>query len=108
MPKNTDSSKAWPYWMLRYMMKDDEQAFEDLVWSVGGSPPYGGISYEEAKVVYHLIEDYRGKGMASPARYKAVRKFVTGSAAPAAGHSATGSRGSWCRHSSRSPRPRPL
>src|ERR1041384_1329849 len=80
MAENPDTSKAWPYWILRFMVKDDDEALEDLVWSVGGSPPYGGISYEEAAAVYQLIEDFRGKGLASPVRYKAVRKFIKGHA----------------------------
>jgi hypothetical protein len=71
-----DSSKPWPYWMLRAMMSDDKQGFSDLVWSVFGSPPYGGISYEEAGAVYDLIEDFRGSGMASGARYDAVRSVL--------------------------------
>jgi len=73
---DTDSSKPWPYWMLRHMMADDDQSFWDLVWSVGGSPPYGGISYEEAGSVYELIENFRGKGVATPQHYQAVRKHL--------------------------------
>ena len=76
-----DTSKAWPYWMLRHMMADDDQSFWDLVWSVGGSPPYGGISYEEAEAVYKLVENFRGKGVATPAHYEAVRKVLKGQAA---------------------------
>jgi hypothetical protein len=58
------------------MLQDDDEAYEDLIWSVGGSPPYGGISNEEAEAVYHLIENYRGQGMATPSHYAAVRKFL--------------------------------
>jgi len=64
--------------LLRFMMQDDPQTFWDLVWSVGGSPPYGGVSFEEAEAVYHLIEDFRGSGMAPPARYEAVREVIKG------------------------------
>jgi hypothetical protein len=76
MIESDNTSKAWPYWLLRYMMMDDEQSFEDLVWSVGGSPPYGGISYEEAEAVFNLIENFRGGGMASDTHYETVRKFI--------------------------------
>lgn len=78
MTANPDTSKAWPHFMLRYMMQADEESFNDLIWSVGGSPPYGGVSYEEAGAVYELIEDYRGKGEASPERFDAVRQFING------------------------------
>jgi hypothetical protein len=78
MTANPDTSKAWPHFMLRYMMQADEESFNDLIWSVGGSPPYGGVSYEEAGAVYELIEDYRGKGEASPERFDAVRRFISG------------------------------
>src|SRR5262245_47491464 len=77
LPDNP-SNTPWPYWMLRYIATDDEKAFWDLVWSVGGSPPYGGVSYEEAKAVYDLLEDYRGPGEASPSSYTAVKKFAKG------------------------------
>lgn len=76
MPADVDTTKPWPHWMLDYMLQDDEESMEDLIWSVGGSPPYGGISYEEAAAVYELIEDFRGPGRASAARYDAVRKFL--------------------------------
>ena len=77
-PPDNPSALPWPYWMQRYIATDDEQAFWDLVWSVGGSPPYGGVSYEEAKAVYDLLEDYRGAGEASPASYAAVKMFAKG------------------------------
>ncbi len=67
---------AWPAWMLRYIATDDEGAFWDLVWSVGGSPPYGGVSYDEAKAVYDLLEDYRGPGQAAPTSYERVAAFA--------------------------------
>lgn len=77
-PPGDPSKTPWPYWMLRYIATDNENAFMDLVWSVGGSPPYGGVSYEEAKAVYDLLEDYRGPGEASPKSYDAVRRYVKG------------------------------
>lgn len=67
---------AWPHWMLRYVGSDDEDAMEDLIWSVGGSPPYGGVSYEEASAVYDLLEDYRGPDAASAESYERVQPFV--------------------------------
>jgi hypothetical protein len=70
------TSLAWPYWMVRYMLMDDEESFTELLWSVGGSPPYGGISYEEAEAVYELIEDFRGAGAAAPTSYAAVHAFL--------------------------------
>jgi hypothetical protein len=77
-PPDDPSKTPWPYWMLRYIATDDENAFENLVWSVGGSPPYGGVSYEEASAVYDLLEDYRGPGEASPKSYAAVRGYLEG------------------------------
>lgn len=67
---------AWPHWMLRYVGSDDEDAMEDLIWSVGGSPPYGGVSYDEASAVYDLLEEYRGPGSASGTAYDRVESFV--------------------------------
>jgi hypothetical protein len=78
MSANIDSSLGWPHWMVRYMLHDSADALEELIWSVGGSPPYGGISYEEAAAVFQLVENFRGKGMASPAHYAAVRKLIRG------------------------------
>ncbi len=71
-----ETSMPWPHWLLRSMLADDEASFTQLLWSVGGSPPYGGISYEEAEAVYLLIEDFRGAGAASPERYAAVHAFL--------------------------------
>jgi hypothetical protein len=70
------TSLAWPHWLLRYAASDDRGAFEQLIWSVGGSPPYGGVSYEEASAVYELLEEYQGPGMASAAAYGKVAKFL--------------------------------
>src|SRR5213596_1439490 len=66
----------WPYWMLRYVGSDAPQALEDLIWSVGGSPPYGGVSDDEASAVYDLLEDYRGPGAAEAASYTRVQSFI--------------------------------
>jgi hypothetical protein len=66
----------WPHWMLRYIGTDDQQALYDLVGSVGGSPPYGGISYDEAAAVCDLIEDYVGPGEASAAAYSRVETIL--------------------------------
>src|SRR6185436_7424701 len=64
MPTAPDTSKPWPHFLIRYMLQNDESTFEDLIWSVGGSPPYGGVSYEEAKAIFELVENYRGPGTA--------------------------------------------
>jgi hypothetical protein len=53
----------------------------DAVWSVGGSPPYGGVSYEEALAVYELLEAYRGPGMAPKSAYDAVAAHLGGNPA---------------------------
>jgi hypothetical protein len=74
---------AWPEWMLRYVATDDQGSLEDLMWSVGGSPPYGGVSYEEAAAVYALLEDYHGPGTASDASYQAVHAFLKPHSRPA-------------------------
>jgi hypothetical protein len=66
----------WPEWMLRYVGSDNPDALDDLMWSVGGSPPYGGVSYEEAAAVYELLEEYRGPGAASDEAYEAVDPFI--------------------------------
>lgn len=73
----------WPYWMLRYLGTDDGGALEDLIWSVGGSPPYGGVSYEEAAAVYELLEDYTGEGAAADESYAAVLAFLEPGSEPA-------------------------
>lgn len=79
------TQRPWPLWMLRYAGSDDPEAFDDLLWSVGGSPPWGGVSYDEAAAVYELLEDYAGPGRASEASYAAVRDFLhEGSAATTA------------------------
>jgi|HubBroStandDraft_5_1064220.scaffolds.fasta_scaffold137639_2 hypothetical protein len=70
------TSKPWAFWMLRYIATDDTEAMNDLIWSVGGSPPYGGVSYEEAEAVYELIEDFRGPGEASDERYRRVESYI--------------------------------
>jgi hypothetical protein len=74
---------AWPEWMLRYVGTDDQGSLQDLTWSVGGSPPYGGVSYEEAVAVYALLEDYHGPGAASGASYQAVHAFLKPRSRPA-------------------------
>ena len=58
------------------MVSEDEQAFSGLLWSAGGSPPFGGISYDEAKAVYELTESFLGKGMPSKPRYDIVRRHL--------------------------------
>jgi len=72
------TSIPWPEWMLRYIASDDEEAFDDLIWSVGGSPPYGGVSYDEAEAVYNLLEAYRGPGMADASAYQDVIQYIRG------------------------------
>jgi hypothetical protein len=73
----------WPHWMLRYLGTDDPGALEDLIWSVGGSPPYGGVSYEEAAAVYELLEDYTSAGAAADGSYSAVLAFLEPGSEPA-------------------------
>lgn len=64
---------AWPHWMRRHIAIGSEQTYHDLVWSVGGSPPYGGVDWKQAEAVYTLLEEgYRGPGTASQALYDAV------------------------------------
>jgi hypothetical protein len=70
------TSIPWPQWMLRAVATADESAFWDLIWSVGGSPPYGNVGYQEAEAVYNLLEEFRGPGTASAKAYEAVNKFV--------------------------------
>jgi hypothetical protein len=64
--------------MLRYVGSDDIKAMNDLMVSVGGSPPWGGVSYDEASAVYELLEDYSGPGAAADASYAAVLAFLDG------------------------------
>jgi tetratricopeptide (TPR) repeat protein len=70
------TSFGWNWWLLRYMASDDKTAFNDLVWSVGGSPPYGGISYEEAGAVYDMLESFLGAGLMDQNLYKKVEQMV--------------------------------
>lgn len=72
------SDFPWPYWLLRLVGAGSEQALWDAIWSVGGSPPYGGVSYAEAAEVYALLEAYRGPGMAEDGRYSAVAAHLGG------------------------------
>lgn len=72
----TETTLAWPHWMLRYVGSDDAAALEDLVGSSGVSPPWGGVSYDEAAAVYQLIEDYHGSGTASDESYTAVLNLL--------------------------------
>jgi tetratricopeptide (TPR) repeat protein len=66
----------WPYWMIRYIVADTEAAMWDLIWSVGGSPPYGGVSYDEAAAVYELVERFRGPGKAPEINYANVERHI--------------------------------
>jgi hypothetical protein len=70
------TSIPWPHWMLRAIATAGESALWDLIWSVGGSPPYGNVGYKEAEAVYNLLEEFRGPGTASAEAYAAVRQFV--------------------------------
>jgi tetratricopeptide (TPR) repeat protein len=70
------SEVKWPFWLVRYIASDSKEAFNDLIWSVGGSPPYGGVAYDEASAVYELLEDYLGEGKASEGSYAKVEKFI--------------------------------
>lgn len=73
----TDRTEVkWPFWLVRYIVSDSKEAFEDLIWSVGGSPPYGGVDYDEAAAVYELLEDFRGVRRASESLYAKVEKFI--------------------------------
>lgn len=75
---NDKNSIPWTEWMLRYVASDDSNALNDLIWSVGGSPPYGGISYDEAAAVYDLVEQFYGQGQrkAPESAYDRVKQFV--------------------------------
>jgi hypothetical protein len=73
-----DQSFPWPYWVTRAILANAEEAWMDAVWSVGGSPPYGGISYEEGAAVYQLLEAYLGPGMAPSSAYDAVAMQLGG------------------------------
>ena len=73
-----DQSLPWPYWLTRAILANGEEAWMDAVWSVGGSPPYGGVSYDEAAAVYALLEAYLGPGMAPSSAYDAVATQLGG------------------------------
>lgn len=73
------AAQPWPYWMLRFIASNgDEDAYSDLVWSVAGSPPYGGVGTDEADAVYELLEAYVGPGVAEAGRYDRVSRLVDG------------------------------
>lgn len=63
----------WPQWVLRFIATDDEDAYSDAIWSVGGSPPWGGVPHEEAEAIYHLLENYLGPGKTKPRFYSTAR-----------------------------------
>jgi hypothetical protein len=69
-------NRPWPYWMMRYLGSDAPEAMEDLIWSVGGSPPYGGVPWDEAAAVYELLEAYRGPHAAGEASYAKLRAAI--------------------------------
>lgn len=71
-----DASLPWPHWMLRYVGSDDNAALWDLLWSVDGSPAWGGVSDDEAAAVCELIQDYQGPGTASDESYAAVLRLL--------------------------------
>lgn len=78
MTTDDQTSVPWPQWMLRYIGANNEEAFTDLMWSVGGSPPYGGVTYDEGAAVYRLLESHTGAGEASPAAFAEVRSLAAG------------------------------
>jgi len=68
---------AWPHWMRRHIAVGSEQTYQDLIWSVGGSPAYGGVGWKEAEAVYKLLEEgYRGPGTADESLYGSLLGFV--------------------------------
>ena len=73
------TAQPWPYWMLRFIASNgDEDAYSDLVWSVAGSPPYGGVGVAEADAVYELLEAYVGPGVAGADCYDRVSRLLDG------------------------------
>lgn len=76
MAQLSPTEQPWPYWMLRYIGSDDREALDDLVWSVGGSPPYGGISYDEASAIYDVIQGYLGPGQVPAAAYASAEQYL--------------------------------
>lgn len=70
------TERPWPHWMLRFIATDDGDAYEDAIWSVGGSPPWGSISYEEASAIYQLLEDYLGPGTVKSKYYNKARTLL--------------------------------
>ncbi len=64
----------WPHWMRRHIAVGREQTYHDLISSVGGSPPYGGVGRKEAEAVFKLLEEgYRGPRAADDALYSALQ-----------------------------------
>jgi hypothetical protein len=55
--------------MIRAIASDNPEAFNEAIWSVGGSPPWGGVGWDEAAAIYGLLEAYMGSGMASDSAY---------------------------------------
>jgi hypothetical protein len=72
------SSQPWPHWVMRYIGANNQQAYWDAITSVGGSPPWGGIGYDEAGAVYNLLEQYMGPSTASDSAYDAVAAYLAG------------------------------
>jgi tetratricopeptide (TPR) repeat protein len=68
---------SWPHWMRRHIAVGSEESYHDLIWSVGGSPPYGGVGVQEAEAVYQLLEEgYRGPGTANEALYRTLQGLI--------------------------------
>jgi hypothetical protein len=59
MPQNTDSSHAWPHWMLRSVAANEADALSDLIASVTSQPPDGHVHGSDAKAIRSVIESHQ-------------------------------------------------
>jgi tetratricopeptide (TPR) repeat protein len=53
------SALAWPYWMLRYVAANGDEALSDLIASVTAAPPFGQVRASEASAIRKVIEAHQ-------------------------------------------------
>lgn len=79
MHLNTDSSKAWPHWMLRFVAANENGSLSDLIDSVTAEPPYGQVSASEAKAILSVIESHQNEVVIPDSVYQSALKLIQNS-----------------------------
>src|SRR5918996_11524 len=79
MRQNTDSSKAWPHWMLRFVAANEDDSLSDLIDSVTAEAPYGQVSASEAEAIRGLIESHQYEVVIPEIVYQSALKLIQNS-----------------------------